>query len=225
MRDRIWTRLRNSALVVILVGMTGEVSQCMAQGAQATSKLERGRVLVLELQTTIDSEWAKVGDHVTLRLVQPVKNTAGDDLLPAGWIVPAHVTKVHHAGKSNCRNGSVSWELDTAKAPDGTPVKLKLLSWRAVGPNGLLAEKVEVKTAGQKFENVLEHAALVPVFVIELPIVIPLVIGEGSGVEPCHGKPGSRARVRTGTEKYAAVAKDVRVSLARVPVTDAPSPD
>lgn len=178
-------------------------------------------MLVLDLETILDSESAKVGDHSELHLAQPVIDKAGDSLLPVGWIVPGHVTKVRPAGKSNCRDGSVEWTLDAAKTPDGTKVELSMLLSRPYGPNGL-AEKVQLKSAGQKFGEALEIA---PLLVVTSPLIIPLGLAMAVGErERCHGKPGTPKQVLAGTTEYAAVAKDVQVSVVRGPVRDAPSP-
>src|ERR1700722_718302 len=217
MRESIWTHLRILTVVVTLVfgGEAGEASQIVAQD-MATARLEQGRVLILELKTSLDSESAKVGDRVELQLAQPVVS-AGSTQLPTGWVVPAHVTRVRHAGKNNCRDGLVAWKLDVAKAPDGTAVRLILLRHRPFGPNGP-AEKVEVKTTGQKFGKALDDVAIAPFFAIYLPFFIPMgiamAIGEG---EPCHGRPGTPEQVLPGAAENAAVAKDVQVSVMRVP--------
>jgi hypothetical protein len=227
MRGGTWTRLRQATLVAILLvgGITTEAEAAPGFGSgetRSTVKLERGRVLTFQLKAQIDSESAKVGDHFTLQLVQSVNNSAGDELLPAGWLVSAHVTSVRRAGKTNCKPGSVSWEPDAAKAPDGTRVKLKILSWRPTGPDGLLAEKVEVKTAEQQFEDVLGDAALVPLFIIALPVEIPMAIAMTGDGERCQGKPGPPWQV--GAVHYAAVAKEVRVHPTTTPAS-APTPN
>jgi hypothetical protein len=74
------------------------------QVATTTVKLERGQELALLMHTTIDSESSKVGDRVEFQLARAVMS-GNQIVLPAGWVVTAHVTKVRHPGKSNCKRG------------------------------------------------------------------------------------------------------------------------
>lgn len=192
----------------------GEAVTTSAQSAPAEKvRIERGQVLVMSLGRTVDSGSAKTGDRVELRLVRPVMS--GDKIvLPAGWIVPAHISKVHRAGKKNCRNGRVAWKLDPMTAPGGTKIQLTALPWAPYGPNGKPTERVHIKSSGEKFGKTVEDVEIAPLMAFEVILLLPMVLGmELSEGEPCRGRPGAEDNIEAGTISYAAIARDVRIEV------------
>jgi len=175
--------------------------------------LERGRVLVLKLDTTVSSESAHKGDHLELQLVRPLMS-GGTMVLPAGWMVPAHITMVRRAGKSDCTDGEVVWKIDPVMAADGT--KVSLVGFRAMpyGINGKLADMVRLESTGEKVRRGVERVVLQPVFAAAVIVFLPMAIVLGSDeVEPCRKRPGDDRHFPAGTILYAAVAKSVRITL------------
>jgi hypothetical protein len=173
--------------------------------------LERGRVLVLELDTTASSESANEGEHLQLRLVRPVMS--GDTVvLPAGWIVTAQITTVRRAGKRNCKDGKISWKIDTGIAADGTKVSLVGLPWVPRSAYGDPPDTVHVKTTGEKVGRGFEWVVYGPIFAASVIVLLPAAIAVASGeAEPCGKQPGTASHV--GPILYAAVAKSVRITV------------
>lgn len=223
MRRMLRMYLRVVGRLTLIIGLIASTIGANAQivGAQDVTPdiatIERGRVVVLALKTAVDSESSHAGDRVELQFAQPLV-IGGKVVLPAGSVVPAHISKVRHAGKKNCRNGYVSWKLDTMKALGGTRMKLVLLRGRPHGPHGKAAQKVQVKSAAQKFGRLVEDVEIAPVFAIELVLFLPegiaMAVGEG---EPCRGRPGAAESFPAGTLSFAAVAHDVRISVSPAP--------
>jgi len=216
-RRSLVRNLREAGRMIVIIclmagGAPREIAEARTQDASgAQVRIERGRVLVMSLSTAVDSGSAKIGDRVELRLVDPVMS-GGKVALPAGWIVPAHISKVRHAGKKNCHRGYVELKLEPMTAPDGTKIKLLPMRWRPYR-DGKPADSVQVRSTGEKLGKAVEGAAIAPIFVaavvILLPSVVAMAMSEG---EPCRGRAGVEEQILAGTIRYAAIAKDVRVS-------------
>jgi hypothetical protein len=154
---RIWRVLGRLALAGIFSSgvMAQDAPSAFAQQvATTTVKLERGQELALLMHTTIDSESSKVGDRVEFQLARAVMS-GNQIVLPAGWVVTAHVTKVRHPRKSNCKRGVVDWKMDPMTAPDGTKVELVSLRGRHNKMDG--SDKVHFTTTDEKIEKVKHH--------------------------------------------------------------------
>jgi hypothetical protein len=222
MRTKAWRwteRIRRVSGRLALAGtfLCGVIAQdapaAFAQQAATTViKLERGHELALFMHTTVDSESSKVGDRVEFELARTVMS-GNQIVLPAGWAVTARVTKVRHAGKSNCQRGAVDWKLDPMTAPDGT--KVKLVSLRGRYNRMDAPDKVHFTTTNEKIEKVVEAPFLAVVFLLILPAEIIMAVGESSGVAPCGSQPGAPDIVEARTTQYAAVAHDVNISASR----------
>jgi hypothetical protein len=221
MRVRIWESLRRIlgylgrlALIATLVagGAAQAAPRAMAQEAPAKVKAERGQVLTLRLDTSVDSQTAKVGDRLRFHLDQPVI-IGTQTVLPEGWTVPGHVTKVRPAGKTNCKDGLVEWKLDSMKAPDGTKVKVVSLDWRPYGPGGT-RDKVHVATDGEKFGKALGLVGLAPLIAVDFALVFPMVIvmADEDHHPSCRAQPGKPDHRAAGAMQYAAVAQDVHIT-------------
>jgi len=212
-RKRIGLQFGRWALIAILVvsPATEYAPRAMAQGTPVRLEVERGQVITLVLSSGVDSESSKVGDRVELKLAQPLV-VGTQTVLPAGWLVPAHITKVRRAGNRNCRSGAVAWKLDALTAPDG--MKVKLVSLRGVPCGACGSNRARVPTAGQKFGKVAKDVVIAPIFAVELPFVLleglAMAVSEG---EPCRAQPGAPADIPIGTTRYAAVAQDVRMRV------------
>ncbi len=173
--------------------------------------LESGRVLVLEVKTGVSSESVNKGDHLQLRLVRPVMS-GSTIALPPGLMVPAHITEVRRAGKQDCKDGKISWKIDSATAVDGTKVSLVGLPWVQRSAHGDPVDTVHLKSRGDKVGRGFEYAVGGPLFAAELILFLPsgLAMGLGEG-QPCGKQPGKDRYL--GPILYAAVAKDVRITL------------
>jgi hypothetical protein len=180
------------------------------QAAKTTVKLERGQKLTLLMHTTTDSESSKVGDRVEFQLARPVMG-GNRIVLPAGSVVTAHVTKVRHAGKSNCKRGTVDWKMDPMTAPDGTKVELVSLRRHYNSMDG--TDKVHFTTTDEKIEKVAEAPFVAIVFLLVLPAEIMMAVGEASDA-PCGSQPGAPDIVPAGTTtEYAAVSHEVTINV------------
>jgi hypothetical protein len=208
---RIWRVLGRLALAgIFLSGVMAQdaLSAFVQQAATTTTKLERGQELALLMQTTIDSESSKVGDRVEFQLTRAVMS-GNQIVLPARWVVTAHVTKVRHAGKRNCKRGTIDWKMDPMTAPDGSKVELVSLRGRYNQMDD--SDKVHFTTANEKIEKVAEAPFVAIVFLLMLPAEIIMAVGEASDVIPCGSQPGAPDIVPAKTTQYAAVAHDVNI--------------
>jgi hypothetical protein len=210
---RIWRVLGRLALAGIFLSgvMAQDAPSAFAQQAAATTmKLERGQELALLMHTTIDSESSKVGDRVEFQLARAVMS-GNQIVLPAGWVVTAHVTKVRPAGKSNCKRGAVDWKMDPMTAPDGTKVELVSLRGRYNQMGD--PDKVHFTTTNEKIEKVAEAPFVAIVFLLMLPAELIMAVGEASDLAPCGSRPGAPDIVPARTTQYAAVAHDVNINV------------
>ena len=211
---RIWRVLGRLALGGIFVSgvIAQDAPSAFAQQAATTVvKLERGQKLALLMQTTTDSKSSKVGDRVEFQLARPVMGR-NRIVLPAGSIVTAHVTKVRHAGKSNCKRGAVDWKMDPMTAPDGT--KVELVSLRRHYNRMDTSDKVHFTTTAEKIDKVAEAPFVAIVFPLMLPAEIIMAVGESSDAIFCGSRPGAPDIVPAGTTpQYAAVAHDVNINV------------
>jgi hypothetical protein len=214
-KKRIGRVLGRLALAVIFFAgvLAQDVLPVSAQQtATTTVKLERGQKLELLVDTTTDSESSKVGDRVEFQLARPVMS-GNLTVLPAGWIVTAHVTKVRPAGKSNCKPGAIDWKMDRMTAPDGTKVELvslrKIYDARPIGP-----DKVRLPTAEGKFEKVIAAPFIAFIVLISLPLLVPMVLAESSEGTPCRARPGTAEYISAEAPQYAAVTHDARIKVS-----------
>ena len=147
-------------LILSLVTCTiaGDAPAMSAQNAPPEKvTLESGRVLVLEVKTGVSSESVNKGDHLQLRLVRPVMS-GSTIALPPGLMVPAHITEVRRAGKQDCKDGKISWKIDSATAVDGTKVSLVGLPWVQRSAHGDPVDTVHLKSRGDKVGRGFEYA-------------------------------------------------------------------
>lgn len=209
---RVWRVLGRLALAAFFFAgvLVQDVPPVFAQqtAAMTTVKLERGQKLSLFLNKGLDSESSKVGDRVEFELAKAVMS-GNQIVLPAGWIVTAHVTKVQQAGKSNCQPGAIDWKMDTMTAPDGT--KVELVSLRRRYNEMDTADKVHFTTTGEKVEKIAEAPFAAIVFLLMLPAEIIMAVGES---EPCRGQPGESDVVPARSTQCAAVVHDVKIKVS-----------
>jgi len=192
--------------------VSGETATMSVQNAPVEKvPLEKGQVIALALSTTLDSGVEWVGKPIELRLVHPLMSN-GKTVVPAGWTVPAHISKVRRAGKKNCRGGKVEWKLEPMTAVDGTEIKLMALRWRPYR-NGRPVDAVHVRSAWESVGKVVEDVELAPAVVVAFLIFLPsgLAMGWGEG-EPCSSRPGLDEVIPAGTIRYAAIAKNVSLT-------------
>lgn len=90
----------------------------IAQSRQGTDLVvvRRGTALKFWLVNSLDSNSAKIGDDVPLRLARPLK-IDGVTLLQPGVLAHGKMKKVKRAGP-NCAIGNVVWRVDSIVFPD-----------------------------------------------------------------------------------------------------------
>ena len=77
-----------------------------------------GTVLILQMETRLDSKSSRVSDHFTAKLSEPVTDTAGKILLPKGAIIEGHVASVTPA-QLRRRSGVIAITFDQLRMADG----------------------------------------------------------------------------------------------------------
>ncbi len=80
--------------------------------------LPAGTVLVLQMETRLDSKTSRASDRFTAKLSESVKDAAGKMLIPAGSIVEGHVASVT-AAQLRRRSGIISVSFDKLRLSDG----------------------------------------------------------------------------------------------------------
>jgi len=175
--------------------------------------VKKGEILQLAIDTPLDSGKAKEGEAVTFHLQRPLVS-AGETVLPAGFVVQGRLTKVEPAGL-NCRPGSIEWRFEDAVAPDGARFRLRRAGAVLPRDGGKLVEIDKPMTVGQKIQMGLIIVALSPLFALGLALALPWVATDairGEGATSCQ-RPGAEQVITSGSVYYAALRRDVRVTL------------
>ncbi len=98
-----------------------EGTAILPAGAQA---IQEGTVLVVEMDTRIDSGNARVSDRFSARIATPVVDANGRTLLQAGTRIEGHVTNVNKA-KWRHRSGEVGLSFDHIALGDGRQIPIR----------------------------------------------------------------------------------------------------
>lgn len=83
-----------------------------------------GSVLVLEMDTQLDSKESQVGDQFQAHVVVPLADVTGRVIIPIGTIVEGHITSVRPA-KWRRRSGIIALQFDRIRTPDGRAIPLR----------------------------------------------------------------------------------------------------
>jgi hypothetical protein len=92
-----------------------EAPTVVAAGSQV---LPEGAVLILQMETRLDSGSSRTSDRFMARVAAPVMDTAGKTLIPTGSTVEGHVASVTPA-QSRRRSGIIAVSFDKLTLPDG----------------------------------------------------------------------------------------------------------
>ncbi len=97
-----------------------------ASGQVATegSVLPSGTVLVLRLESRLDSGRSRVSDRFRSRLMEPLLSASGRELIPAGAIVEGYVESVTPA-QLRRRSGIIAVHFDLLHMPDGRGIPVE----------------------------------------------------------------------------------------------------
>jgi hypothetical protein len=98
-----------------------EGTAILPAGAQA---IQEGTVLIVEMDTRIDSGNARVSDRFSARIATPVVDANGRTLLQAGTRIEGHVTNVKKA-KWRHRSGEVGLSFDFIALGDGRNIPIR----------------------------------------------------------------------------------------------------
>lgn len=98
-----------------------EGTTILPAGAQA---ILEGTVLIVEMDTRIDSGNARVSDRFSARIATPVVDANGRTLLPAGARIEGHVTNVQKA-RWRHRSGEVGLSFDYIALGDGRNIPIR----------------------------------------------------------------------------------------------------
>ncbi|MGH9939003.1 MAG: hypothetical protein ACREAM_22415, partial [Blastocatellia bacterium] len=98
-----------------------EGTAILPAGAQA---IQEGTVLIVEMDTRIDSGNARVSDRFSARIATPVVDANGRTLLQAGTRIEGHVTNVNKA-KWRHRSGEVGLSFDFIALGDGRNIPIR----------------------------------------------------------------------------------------------------
>jgi len=98
-----------------------EGTAILPAGAQA---ILEGTVLIVEMDTRIDSGNARVSDRFSARIATPVVDANGRTLLQAGTRIEGHVTSVNKA-KWRHRSGEVGLSFDYIAMGDGRQIPIR----------------------------------------------------------------------------------------------------
>ncbi len=98
-----------------------EGTAILPAGAQA---ILEGTVLIVEMDTRIDSGNARVSDRFSARIATPVVDANGRTLLPAGARIEGHITNVNKA-KWRHRSGEVGLSFDYIAMGDGRQIPIR----------------------------------------------------------------------------------------------------
>jgi hypothetical protein len=109
------------ALALFAIGLVVSSDALAQQTPAQRTVVRKGAGLKMAMLQPLDSATAKEGDDVPLRLSRPLV-VNGVTLLREGEILHGKVTRVKHAGP-RCRNGQVTWKLDSIPFADGSTAK------------------------------------------------------------------------------------------------------
>jgi hypothetical protein len=98
-----------------------EGTPILPAGAQV---IQEGTVLIVEMDTRIDSGNARVSDRFSARIATPIIDANGRTLLPAGARIEGHVTNVKKA-KWRHRSGEVGLSFDYIALGDGRNIPIR----------------------------------------------------------------------------------------------------
>jgi len=108
-----------------------------AKGQQAQSSLAAGTVVHAELDKSLDSKKAKVGDAVTARTTEAVKED-GKVVLPKGTNLVGHLTRVSARGKGD-NDSTLGVQFDRAELKGGQEMAVQLTLQAIAAPPGVAA--------------------------------------------------------------------------------------
>lgn len=205
-------KLRAQSLVsLVLIFTLTLATQAQESPQPKTVLVERGKILELSLVTPLDSGQARVGDDVPLKLVRPLV-ADGEIVLPTDSILHGRVTKVAHAGKNNCKDGYIGWKLNRVAMKKGKKIQLQEIDSYLAQRGGVAVDRVSLPTT--KHENTaVKYIELSPLIVLMAPYIIMMLIAY-SHDEQCHGLAGKDESIAAGTHLFAAVSKDVTLSVS-----------
>lgn len=197
--QRCSCRLRKVLSVAAASLILAVTAQGQALPLRQTVLLKRGQVIVLQLQTGLDSGRSQVGDNISLRLFLPVV-VDGMVVLPQAWPVHGRVMAVIPAGK-NCKQGKVVWRTDPITTPTGGVVDIAI----DVTNNATSSEG-----HGKRIKKAAKYTAMVPFAVIALPDLVALtgMMTEGG----CHGAIGTQDTLPAGAVLSAQISSDTLLS-------------
>jgi len=92
--------------------------------AAGTNVIPDGTVLIVEMDTRLNSGTAQVSDRFLTRIATPVIDAGGRTLLPSGTIVEGHVASVKKA-KWGHRSGELGLSFDYVEFGDGRKIPLR----------------------------------------------------------------------------------------------------
>jgi hypothetical protein len=108
-----------------------------AKGAAAQSSLAAGTAVNAELDKSLDSKKAKVGDAVTARTTEAVKEE-GKVVLPKGSKLMGHLTRVSARGKGD-GDSTLGVQFDRAELKGGQEMAVQLTLQAIAAPPGVAA--------------------------------------------------------------------------------------
>src|SRR5215510_7320613 len=92
--------------------------------AAGTNVIPDGTVLIVEMDTKLNSGTAQVSDRFIARIATPVVDAGGRTLLQTGTIVEGHVASVKKAKWAH-RSGELGLAFDYVEFGDGRKVRLR----------------------------------------------------------------------------------------------------
>jgi hypothetical protein len=108
-----------------------------AKGQQAQSSLAAGTAVNAELDKSLDSKKAKVGDAVTARTTEAVKED-GKVVLPKGSKLVGHLTRASARGKGD-DDSTLGVQFDRAELKSGQEMAVQLTLQAIAAPPGVAA--------------------------------------------------------------------------------------
>jgi hypothetical protein len=122
--------------VLAMLCATGAAAQSPAPAETASSEasLAGGTVINAELNSSIDSKKAKLGEQITAHTTEAVRSTDGRAILPKGTKLVAHVTQA--SARSNGQGEAVlAIQFDKAVLKDGQEVPLNVVIQAVAAPS------------------------------------------------------------------------------------------
>ena len=218
MKRRETTGFRFAAsLALVLCVVFAETASAQVQTTPQRSHqvvLEKGELLELALDKPLDSSTAKEGEAVTFHVNRALVS-GGETVLPAGFEIRARITDVRHA-EPNCRNGRIEWRFEDAVTPYGTRFRFRRASAFRPKGGGKPIEIDKPMSVGQKIGMVATIIVLSPLFAAGLVLAAPwaaIDAIEYGGPSAGCGNSGTEQVVLPGSLHYAALRRDVRVTL------------